>query len=109
MAILDAARRHFGGRWKYDIRVMGLGAFRDKLNELQNEIAQLQRCCQRLRVADQRDPQREVAGTDIRVVRERVEAELVALHGWTVSLVESVFVLIGNESDEEFELRKEWK
>jgi hypothetical protein len=110
MGVVDAARRHFGGRWKPDIRVMGREAFKLKLTELQNEITQLQRCCERLRMADQRDPKQwEVGGSDIRIVRERVEAELAALHGWTVSLVETVFVLVDLESSEETQLRKEWK
>ncbi len=60
-------------------------------------------------MADQREPNRGSDGSDIRVVSERVEAELATLHGWAVSLIESVFVLVGSETDEEWKLRQEWK
>lgn len=111
-SIIDAARRHFGPRWKTDIRVIGREEFTRKLTELQKEIAQLQRSYERLRMADRRDSKRgPVDGSDIYVISERVEAELATLHGWTVSLVESVFILVMLEkgSKEEEELRKEWR
>jgi hypothetical protein len=110
MAIIDAVRRHFGSRWKADIRVLGREAYLDKLAELQKEIVQLQASCDRLRMADRREPsRRSVDGSDIRVVSERVEAELATLHGWAVSLVETLFALVGLETDEERVLQQEWK
>lgn len=110
MSIIEAARRHFGPRWKIDIRVLGRDAFRLKIAELEKEIAELQRSCERLRRADQREPQRgRVEGSDIHILSDRVEAELATLHGWAVSLVETVFVLVGMETDEETELREAWK
>ena len=89
---------------------MGRDAFKLKLTELQKEITELQRTCERLRLADLREPKRgSVEGTDISILSARVEAELATLHGWTVSLVETVFVLVGMETDEETELRQVWK
>jgi hypothetical protein len=112
MNIVDVARRHFGPRWKSDIRVIGRDQLKFKLAELQKEITQLQKSCERLRLADQREPKRGVAdGSDIRVISERVEAEIATLHGWTVSLVETLFILVSLEmgTDEEEALRKEWR
>ena len=110
MSIIAAARRHFGNRWSTDIRVLGREAYKEKLRELQREIQKLQASCTRLQMADRRDANRGgVDGSDIRVVSDRVESELATLHGWTVSLVETVFVLVGLETDEEGELRQEWK
>ena len=111
-SIIDAARRHFGPRWKPDIRVIGSEEFTRKLSELQKEIAQLQRSYERLRMADRREPGRgPVHGSDIFVTSDRVEAELITLHGCTVSLVESLFSLVLLEKgwEEEQELRKEWR
>jgi hypothetical protein len=111
-SIIEAARRHFGPRWKPDIKVLGREEFKRKLVELQKEIGQLQRSYERLQMADRRDDKRgPMEGTDISILSERVEAELATLHGWTVSLVETLFTLISLERGwkEEEALRKEWK
>lgn len=110
MGIIESVRSHFGGRWKSDIRVLGRDEFLYKLDELQREINHLQAACNRLRMADRREASRgPIAGSDIRVVSKSVEDQLAALHGWTVSLVETVFVLIGLETEEESKVRAEWK
>jgi len=112
MSILDAARRHFGPRWKPSVRVVGgPGQFKQKLAELQKEIRHLQRAYERLQLADLQQPDRGMVTPDIRVISPRVEEELATLHGWTVSLVETTFSLIMLERgrDEEDALRAEWK
>jgi hypothetical protein len=114
MGIIDAARRHFGPRWKDDLRVVSPVAFQIKLAELQKEISELQRSAERLRLADRRDASgrgQPLDGSDIRIISTRVEKELETLHGWTVSLVETVFILVSMEMGfkEEQALRKEWR
>jgi hypothetical protein len=111
MSIIEAARRHFGPRWKPDIKILGRQGYDKKLTELQKEIKELQRCCDRLRVADRKMATRGFIGeTDIKVIAPEVEAELARLHGWTVSLTETVFYLVMLEmgSEDEEALRKEW-
>ena len=112
MSILNAARRHFGPRWKPDIYVVGPGEFRKKLAELQREIGHLQQCHERLRIADLRAGNRgDFRSDDIHVVSTAVDNELATLHGWTVSLVETVFSLVAMEmgDGEEKALRREWQ
>ena len=112
MSILDAARRHFGPRWKPNIQVVGPDEFRRKLVELQKEIGQLQQSYERLRAADSRFGNRgDAREHDIHVMSEGVEKELATLHGWTVSLVETVFSLVAmeNGSAAEAALRREWQ
>lgn len=111
MSILDAARRHFGPRWKPDIQVIGPEEFRKKLAELQKEIGQLQQSYERLRAVDLRSGNRGDARDDIHVISSGVEKELATLHGWTVSLVETMFSLVAMEmgNAEEKALRREWQ
>lgn len=111
MSILNAARRHFGPRWKPDIYVIGPEEFRKKLAELQREISHLQQSYERLRAADRRAGNRGDARDDIHVVSSAVEKELATLHGWTVSLVETMFSLVAMEigEGEEKALRREWQ
>src|SRR5687767_14615380 len=57
MSILEAARRHFGPRWKPSVRVIGgPGQFKQKLAELQKEIRHLQHAYERLQLADLQQP-----------------------------------------------------
>jgi hypothetical protein len=88
--------------------------FSSKIAEMRREIAQLQMAVNRLERAHLRNRDRGFMGPgggDIHVVSDQVEKELVSVHGWIVSMVESIFTLIWMESgsDDARKIGQRWK
>ena len=114
MAFTDATRKQLANGLILHYAASSQTAFENKLNELQREIHQLQLTFMRLQQANRRDPRPAIVHIpteNIRVVHENVEDQLAVLHGWILSLVETLFTLVRLEMGPEHAktLRDDWK
>ena len=116
MGFTDLARKQFSHGLILHYGGFNQNGFDRKLMEIQREIQQLQAAYHRLRHANRQDYNRgflsPVKGDNtIHVVSEKVEAEIASLHGWILSLVESVFTLVRLECGQQdvATLRSQWR
>jgi hypothetical protein len=116
MSFADLTRKHFGSGLIMHYAAFDQQSFDRKLNEIQREIQQLQSALNRLQQANRRDYNRGFlspfkGGNTIAVLSEPVHAEIANLHGWVLSLVESMFTLVRFEfgKDDVAALKSQWK
>ena len=111
ITLIESLRRHLQNGLILHYRSDNPAGFKAKLAELRREITQLQYVANRLEQANLDNYDSRGPFGDIRVLSDKVEAELISLHGWTLSLVESLFTLVRIErgSDEVTALRNEWR
>ncbi len=113
MGIVDRTRAQMKrGR---GISYMGFphDGFQLKLNEMKRELPQLQLTLHQLEMTHRLNSGRgsQGDGGTRHSVTPKIEAEIITLHGWIISLVESMFVLVDLEfgTKEHYNLRQAWR